>query len=87
MGLPLGPPIVPLYPFLGKGSFLVDLVGKWRAIPGLPGGSINYQGHLFSQKGHLWLGVLFIQTKRHGIAFRSPNSVLVPFFGEGFLFG
>ena len=34
-------------------SFSVDLVEKQRAIPGLPGGSINYQGHLFSQKGHL----------------------------------
>ena len=28
-----------------------------RAISGLPG-SINYQGHLFSQKGHLWKWIL-----------------------------
>ena len=24
--------------------------------PGLPGGLIIYQGHLFTRKGHLWLG-------------------------------
>ena len=37
------------------GVLLVDLVEKYRAIPGLPGGSINYQGHLFSQTGHVCL--------------------------------
>ena len=33
-------------------SFLVVLLEKIEG-PGLPGGSILYQGHLFSQKGHL----------------------------------
>ena len=37
-------------------SFLVDLVEKWRVVPGLPGGSSNSQGNpsTFNQKGHPW---------------------------------
>ena len=45
-----------------KGSFWVVLVEKNSlAIPGLPGGLIIYQGHLFAPKGHLWV-------RKHGQA-------------------
>ena len=36
-------------------SFLVVLGKNRMAIPGLPGGFIIYQGHLFALKGDLWL--------------------------------
>ena len=34
--------------------FWLVLVEKYRAIPGLPGGLIIYQGHLFALNGHFW---------------------------------
>ena len=37
-------------------SLLVVLLGKERAIPGLLGGSVICQGHLYPLKGHLWVG-------------------------------
>ena len=40
-------------------SYLVVLLDKSMAIPGLPGSLIIYQGHLFPLKGYLWGGVLF----------------------------
>ena len=36
--------------------FLVVLLDKSMAIPGLPGGLIIYQGHLFPLNGHLCRG-------------------------------
>ena len=54
-------------------SFLVDLVKKSRAIPGFPGGSVNYQGHLFSLKGHLlWMDEIRSHHPRNPRMMRFP---------------
>ena len=53
------------------------------AIPGLPGGFIIYQGHLFALKGQLWLQPLEQPmpslTRRRPI-FPAPSSVVA--FGD-----
>ena len=47
------------------------------AIPGLPGGLIIYQGHLFPLKGHLWPSIGWANRGARGVGQMQKQALTV----------